>query len=505
MRFLSFQFWLFVFVGTLIYYILPKKCQWGTLLVMSVAFYVTCGSINMLPFFAITIIAVWGGALLEERVKAHYSILVKEQEDKESKKLIKKKAKNVQKAVLAIVFLIVIGQLIYLKYSGFLFGIYRDDIILPLGISYYTLQCIGYFLNVYWGKNTAEKNILKVALFAMFFPQIIQGPIAKWNQLSEQFYKTHFFDLEKVEKAIILMLWGFLKKTTIADNIGPLVSEVFNNSINYGFKEISLTLLLYSAQLYADFSGGIDIVTGVAELFDIELECNFRRPFLSESLSEFWRRWHISLGAWMKEYVYYPIAAAKWMTNSVTFLKKKCNANIAKAFALIVGNVVVFLLVGLWHGAAWHYVAWGLYNGLIISFADISRPYFVSFEDKMHISQDSKVLKCFRILITFIIVNVSWILDRSYSAPDAIVMTKQMFTWSQGNDLMEIIPVFYISLAALIIVGLYQEITGKSVRDTLWNMKLPIRWLILLVFLIYFATFAGIDNGMEQEFLYAVF
>ena len=259
--------------------------------------------------------------------------------------------------------LIAFGMLGIMKYTNFmlgnidavlrLFGSGKQigvlNLTLPLGISFYTFQSISYVVDVYRGKHKAQGNFFKHALFVSFFPQLLQGPIGRYERLGSQLYEGHSYNLKELQFGVQRILWGFFKKMVLADRVNAAVLLIFHNYWNYGGWYNVLGVLLYSIQLYADFSGGIDIVIGIAQMFGITMDENFRQPYFSKSIGEFWRRWHISLSTWFREYVYIPLGGnRKGDSRTITNL------------------LIVWMLTGFWHGAAWNFVAWGLYYGIIL-------------------------------------------------------------------------------------------------------------------------------------------
>lgn len=221
--------------------------------------------------------------------------------------------------------------------------------LLPIGMSYYTLQVISYLLDVYWGRMDAEEDYWKVLLFTCYFPQLVQGPISKYSELAPELFKEHKLDWKNIKYGVQLMLWGFFKKMLIADRIGVYVNAIFHEGVTpYGLTAW-IGLVFYGIQLYCDFSGGIDVIRGVSECFGIGLKENFRQPYFSLSLGEFWRRWHISLGTWMKDYIFYPVSMAGWMSTLKKKLKKVTSRKTATRVAMAIADLLVFALVGIHH------------------------------------------------------------------------------------------------------------------------------------------------------------
>lgn len=533
MSLVSFQFILFISVGCVIYYLVPKKAQWLVLLILSYLFYL-CGGIGMVGYILVTTITVWMAGILLEYSEKSMKARIKQGAGsltKEEKKYIKAKAKTQRQVLFWGVLIVNFGILAYLKYVNFFISNVNQflrvmgehqlpqlsNLILPLGISFYTFQSISYLIDVYWGRIKAERNLLHFALFVSFFPQVVQGPISRYQQLAGQFYKKYVFDLERIERAVLLMLWGYFKKLVISNRAIVIVNAVFDSPENYGGALTVFGVLVYSLQQYADFSGGIDIITGVAELFGIELTKNFKRPYFSTSLADFWRRWHISLGAWMRDYVFYPLAMTKGMGKLRRFIKNRHGEEIAKLWPGAICNIVVFLIVGIWHGAYWHCVVWGLYNGIILAISTLMEPLFIKMRSWCHI--DGKSVnggyKLFCVIRTFVIVNFGWFFDRAQLS-DSIVMIKNTFTQFCISELSaENLAAFglqsrdYIILVAATVivfaVSLFQEKKNSSVREFILNKPIVIRWLILYAFIFFILMGAVVLGGTKGDFMYAQF
>ena len=502
-----------------LYYICPAKWRWVFLLLVSYAYYAVSGA-AALPFILLTTLSTWAGALNigriaqegKERLKAGKASL-----SAEEKKALKAETKRRQRRIFYAVLLLNFGVLAALKYTAPVTALLNMEplgLLLPLGISFYTFQSMGYLIDVYNGKYQPERNPAKFALFVSFFPQLIQGPIARYDQLGEQLTQPHRYDLKNVQSAALLMLWGFFKKLVIADRALPLVSEVFGNQGEYGGAVIVVGVLFYSLQQYADFSGGIDLVTGIAQLFGIQLAPNFKRPYFSVSLGNFWRRWHISLGGWMRDYVFYPFALTKPVGRLSKAAKARFGADFARALPAALGNILVFFLVGVWHGAAWNYVLWGLYNGLVLAASALLEPAYKRFGDGHEKLVHSKGFYLFRVLRTFVIVNIGWYFDRALRAGDAFAMLYKTafaprFAQIADGTLMRLgltakdFRILALSTVILFAVSVMQE-RGVRMREWVFGRRLALRWLILLSFT-FFVLVTFVHGSGGAGFMYAAF
>ena len=375
-------------------------------------FYFWTGSINMI-FILVTSASTWIGSRYFQKCTDDYKAIKKNtditpEEKKRQKKMYDRRKQIFFWGVICLNF----GILGYLKYWKVLTGS-AAGLLLPLGISFYTFQSIGYLIDTYNGKYESEGNFFKYLTFVSFFPQLIQGPINRYDAMGSQISAKHTFEVERTKRALLQIGFGTLKKYAIANLTAEMVSLLLDKpERNYPGCIIVFGILLYSLQQYADFSGGIDMVLGVAKLFGIEMKPNFRQPYFATSLADFWRRWHISLGNWMRDYVFYPFALTKPIKNLGKWSNKKFGKHIGRVLPAALGNVLVFFLVGLWHGAQWNYIFWGLYNGVVIAVSDFLAPVYAWLNAKLHINTESKIFHLFQIARTFIVVNIGWYFDR---------------------------------------------------------------------------------------------
>ena len=432
MSFYSFSFAIFLLISLFVYYIVPKRFQWLILLAANTVFYAFSGIGNFIFILASSLITFFGAKIVSDM---NASLKSKKSElSKDDFKAEKARTQTKKRIVLLVMLALNLGILIYLKYWRILIG--AKTLLLPLGISYYTLSTIGYFMDIYNSKYARETNFLKYFVFVSFFPQLILGPIVRYNQSGIQLRQEHKFNFENIKHGFMLILYGSLKKYLVADLLVKHVSTIFDGVYtNYPGCVLVTGILMYAVYQYADFSGGTDLVLGIAELFGITLPQNFKQPYFSTSLANFWQRWHITLGGWMRDYIFYPFALTKPMQS----LSKWCTAHLGKHFGrtlpACIANIIVFMLVGLWHGPELHFFIWGLYNGLIIALSDIFRPAFEKLNEKLHINAKSNAWHIFQIVRTFIIVNIGWYFDKIVDVPKAFAYLRNTFTHF-GNPLM---------------------------------------------------------------------
>ena len=467
------------FACAAVYHLCPAKIRWVVLLLASYGFYAS-RSLAGLPFILVTTGTTWLAALAIARIGESGKARLNAAE-KERKKAIRAAARRRQRAVMLAALLLNFGLLAVLKYTDDVrgwFGASPLGLLLPLGISFYTFQSMGYLLDVYNGKYAPQKNLARFALFVSFFPQLIQGPIGRYDQLEKQLEDGGRVD---VPRAFLLMLWGLAKKMIVADRALPMVSAVFDApGGTWGGAMAVVGVLAYSVQQYCDFSGGIDLVAGIAELFGIRLAENFRRPYFAVSLGDFWRRWHISLGAWMRDYVFYPFALSRPVSRLSKAAKGRFGASFARALPAALGNILVFTLVGVWHGATSNYILWGLYNGVILAVTALLEMRYKRLN------------------------------ERCATAGDAVRMMGGVFArpeWAQVRlDNLGISPldarILAVGVLLLAAVSLLGE-NGKDVRGWLASRALPIRWAAMLAGTIAVLLLGVWGSGFsEASFIY---
>ena len=356
-------------------------------------------------------------------------------------------------------------------------------------------------------------------MFISFFPQLILGPINRYGIQGIQLKSEHNFDFENIKHGVMLILYGALKKYVVANLLVTRVSAVLDGSFeSLPGCVILFGILMYAIYQYADFCGGIDMFLGVAELFGIKMQPNFKQPYFSTSIANFWQRWHISLGQWMRDYVFYPFALTKFMQNISKWCNKKLGKHFAKSIPACMANILVFVLVGIWHGPELHFFVWGLYNGLLIAFSDLLKPVFKKVNELLHINEKAKWFHVFRIVRTFILVNIGWYFDRIVDVKQSFVYLKDTFC-NFGNpmiltsqkylkDILGSIKNFqsHIILIALgtfiiFIVSLLKE-NKVDVYAAIQKKNIVIRWgvyYVLMILVILSFTFSSGDAG----FMYA--
>lgn len=443
MQFYSIAFIAFLALSLAIYYAVGRmagKGQWIVLLVTSLAFYAYSGLDHFL-FIGLTAVTTWLGSLAFARIDAAVKEARKAAESRDEKKAIKQRGTVRKRLVLAAVLVVNFGVLAYIKYATTLVGYVAPDsgwstgILLPLGISFYTFQTASYVIDTYNGKYEPERNFAKYLLFVSFFPQLIQGPINRFDALAHQLYERHALKAENIRRGLVQVGYGALKKYAIANTLFVFVNLILDNiNVNTPGSLIVFGILLYAIYQYADFSGGIDMVLGFAKMFGIEMAPNFRQPYFSVSLGDFWRRWHITLGAWMRDYIFYPFALLPGVKKWGKWLTTHCGRHIGRMLPACVANIIVFFVVGLWHGAESHFILWGLYNGLVIAASDLLTPLWDRMNEALHVNLEGRAHRVFCIVRTFIVVNIGWYFDRIVEFGDVITaFHNTLFNFDLGH------------------------------------------------------------------------
>lgn len=452
MQIVSIEF-LFFFVCTLIiYYIVPAYFKCGVLLAASYLFY---GSQNIwyLIFLVAATLLSYGSALWMVHIQGKW-----------------------KKAVFVLALVLNMSALGYFKYACFLSGGRISSLLLPVGISFYLFMSCGYLADVYHGRISAEKNLIKYALFVSFFPTILSGPIERAGNMLPQFSTESFkqirFDTSRIRDGFVRMLWGYFLKLVLADRISILVDTVYLSPESYGGALILVTSVLYTFQIYCDFSGYSHIAIGISQALGIRIMENFKCPYLAESISDFWRRWHISLSSWFRDYVYIPLGGNRKGT-----VRKYVNV------------MAVFLLSGLWHGGGWTFILWGGLHGFYQVIGAVLMPVRRKFVKGLKLVEQSRSSKIIKVLVTFCMVSTAWILFRAENLEAALKIFKQFLhprVWELFDGTMHTlgldgpnVMVMFAGLILLIIVDLLNE-RGIIISKCIARERLWIRWPIYI-------------------------
>ncbi len=485
MTFNSWEFLIFYPIVTLLYFILPRTARWVMLLIASYYFYIFYQPQLVFLIVLTTVISFVMSHLIEKTEKA-----------------------GLKRLYLAITLVTCLGVLLFYKYFDFLsesifsiaslFGVERSpivlDLILPVGISFYTFQTLSYVIDVYRGDVKAEENLFFYALFVSFFPQLVAGPIERPGNLIPQLKEEHKFSLEDLDRGGRIMLLGFVKKILVADVISVYVDSVYNNAASATAPAVIFATVLFAVQIYCDFSGYTDIATGCARIMGIRLMKNFDHPYMASSIKEFWARWHISLSGWFKDYLYIPLGG------------NRCG----KARHLL-NLFIVFLVSGLWHGANWTFVVWGALHGIYQIVGNLTIKKRNALVCKIGHSPDSRAVLWCRRVITFILVAVAWIFFRANSIGDAFTLISTLVTgWpSSFSETVALMKLDLVSVLTVVLgialmtlmdrMYVYGEEPDASALMTRNGAFIRIVWVVLLAWLLL------LSEGRDSSFIYFQF
>ena len=478
----SLEYLAFVGISLLIYWFIPYRFQWLVLLVDSLVFYFFSADPYTFIYVVVSSASAFAAGMLMQNEKYH----------------------KYKKAILICCIIINVGILAVLKYSNMFIGtfnwIFKTNIneinIIPaLAVSYYTLQIVAYVVDCYLGSAKPEKNYFKMLLYTSFFPQMVSGPISRWNDLGHQLFEEHRFDYDRVVMGMRRVLWGMAKKLVVADNLAKPVGYMFDNPDSFKGIWTIIAALAFVIELYFDFSGCMDIIIGVAECFGIKLAENFKAPFLSKSVQEFWQRWHVTLGGWLKDYIMYPISRGKKFKNWGRNLKKKFGKQ-GMQIPYYVAMFVVWTLMGIWHGNSWKFVIGeGWFFWIIIVGSQLLATAFSRIKKVLHIKDQYIWWRCFQVIRTALLFAIGNIAFRADSLRLTFKMYGNIFSggdfskslnalletgWKDfGGKILWIALLIIWAIQIIIDVKTYKgkEITAESVKRIPW----PVRWVLYLL------------------------
>lgn len=484
MLFNSLQYALFLPVVVFLYFTLPQRFRWVFLLVVSYFFYMCWNAKYALLMLLSTVITFLASRLIDRT---------------ESKKL--------RTFYLVTSLVVNLGILFLFKYFNFfnqtiadamhLLGVeYQPaklSLLLPVGISFYTFQAVGYSIDVYQKKIKPMPHFGKYALFVSFFPQLVAGPIERVENLGPQFDRVHRFDFDRMKSGLLLIAQGLVKKVVIADRLAVLVNAVYNNPGEHSGFHFVVATVFFAFQIYCDFSGYSDIAIGSARILGYDLMQNFKRPYLASSIAEFWKRWHISLTTWFRDNVYIPLGGNR----------KRHLTNI----------LIVFLISGIWHGANLTFVLWGLLNGLYQVIGIKIKPHTRKLKELLHIREESTAFSLVRQLFTFGLACFAWVFFRANNLADLKVILTGLFSWNTsffsnlntagfGMDKPDIL----VSLALIVLLVVYEAIQERSrMGSILRSQPLVVRWLIYAAVFTFILLFGVYGDANGAQFIYFQF
>lgn len=499
MAFTSLSFVALVGASLLLYCLAPAGARWFVLLAASMAFY-CAGGIKTVGYVFYTAAVVYCAGLL----LGHWNAK-RRAAPPETRKAVAARYKRYRRLTVLAACLLNFGLLYFLKYWNFTAQLLQplvdrvahgrqlpvSGLLLPLGVSFFMFQSVGYVIDVYRDKYAPERNPLKLLLFVSFFPQMVQGPISRYDQLAPQLLKGERPCCDDVKYGIQLALWGCFKKLVIADRAAVLVNTVMDSPWSFGGAVQGAAILFYCIQLYGDFSGGIDITRGVAQMFGIHMAENFRRPLFAVSLADFWRRWHITLGAWMRDYLFYPLSLSKPFGRLGRFTRKHLGGTLGKIFPTSLATFIIYFVIGVWHGANWRYIAFGFWNGALITMSLLLAPWFQRLKSALRIDDRAPWYRVFQVARTCFLVFLGRYITRAPRLLTAVWMVKETFLHPRLSDLWNgtlltlglggfDLAVIAAGTAVLVGVEWFQE-RGGEVRRTLERQSFFVQWLAIAV------------------------
>lgn len=483
MTFNSWEFLVFYPVVAALYFLLPKKMKWPMLLLASYYFYAFYQAELLFLIILTTAISFFMSHLIERTEKT-----------------------SLRKLYLAVTLAVCLGVLFFYKYFNFLgstvcgiislFGKQPPsivlDLVLPVGISFYTFQTLSYVIDVYRGDVRTERNFFFFALFVSFFPQLVAGPIERPGNLIPQLKESHEPSKENFVRGSKQMIVGFFKKICVADLVASYVGAVYNSPDEATSLSVVIATVLFAMQIYCDFSGYTDIATGCARIMGIRLMKNFDHPYSSSSIKEFWSRWHISLSEWFRDYLYFPLGGSRCSRTRAAF------------------NVfVVFLVSGLWHGASWTFVVWGALHGIYRVVGTLTKDKRDALIERVGLSPDSRLVLWIRRVLTFILVAFAWIFFRANSIADAFVLIGALFTshatLSATLSLMKLDPVSILLIVFAIESMLIIDRALSYEEDDDSDILVRDGSFIYFIFIVAFVWLLLLSRGQSSTFIYFQF
>ena len=528
MLFTSYEFIAFLTLVFVLFYTVPKKFQWVLLLLASYGFYYIADPRYLLFILVTTVSTYFLSVKITDINKESESYLKEHKKElsREEKKAYKGKMKARKWNWLLLCLILNIGILSVTKYTNFVItnidnllggnGVLSPvNMIVPMGISFYTFQSMGYIIDVYRGKQEAQRNPFKLALFVSFFPQLVQGPISRYGDLAPTLFAEHKFDGKTVSYGLMRMLWGYFKKMVIADRLLSAVTTLVQDTEVYTGTYVFIAMLFYAFELYCDFTGGIDITIGIAETMGIRLAENFNLPYFSKNIKEYWNRWHMTMGSWFTDYIFYPISVCGPMLKLSKWSRAHLGEQIGKRVPVYLSSFTVWLATGVWHGAAWNFIVWGLMNFVVIMISQELEPLYAKFHSKFNVKGKAPY-EVFQIIRTILLMSMIRMFDCYRDVPLTFKMIGTMFTkvdlsvFTDGS-LLEVglsgadYIVLFVGLIIVLGVSMIKVRVG-SVRDALAKKPAICFYGLMGVLVVTIIVFGAYGIGYDaSQFIYNQF
>ena len=508
---------LFLPVVLVVYSVLPQKGRRWWLLAASYAFFWLISGGLAVYLLASTAVMYYVGKRLtaiQQEQKAQVKLV--ERSERKALKLVYQKR---QRKVVLVAILLHIGGLLVLKYSGFFAANVNavlaalgagvrmkvPHFLLPIGISFFSLQGVAYAVDVYRGVIPAETNFGRLALFMSFFPQLVEGPICRYSDTAEQLWNVGPITWKNLSSGFLRILYGLTKKLIVADRLNLMITAVFTNYGEYQGGVIAIAAVCYTIQLYMDFSGTMDAVMGTAEIFGVKMPENFQRPFFSKSISEFWKRWHITLGTWFKDYIFYPVTMSKRMKAMTSKYRKKLGNHYGPLVAGSIALFCVWFSNGLWHGAAWSYVFFGMYHFVLILGGNMITPLANQFFAKAHLDNNGFPYRLFQMVRTTILVIIGELFFRATSLGAGLAMFGKIVTDFHFDSIdytllgkLSIDGGDFLVVAVMLVlvwgISMLNE-RGYVVRELLAEQHVATRWAVMYAWVLFLIIFGAYGMG----------
>jgi D-alanyl-lipoteichoic acid acyltransferase DltB (MBOAT superfamily) len=499
MLFNSLQYLVFFPIVVILYFIFPFRYRWLWLLTCSYYFYMSWEARYAGLLFVSTFVTYLGGLGLQ---------LANDRKEKKSPRQLA----ITKKAIVLLSLVMNLGILFFFKYFNFFnrvgealfdrfsleWGVSDVNVLLPIGISFYIFQALGYTIDVYRGKIEAERHFGKYALFVSFFPQLLAGPIERASHLLPQFEIKTKYSYESTKEGLLLIGFGLFKKVVIADRVAVLVNNVYNNLEQYGSVTLMIATAFFAVQIYCDFSGYTDMAIGSAKVLGYDISPNFNRPYFSRSITEFWRRWHMTLYNWFRDYIYIPLGGSR-----------------VKKYRKHINLMVVFMISGLWHGAAYHFVAWGLIHGFYCIVGDMTKGIRAKVATFLRVDTESFGHRLYQTLTTFAFVCFAWMFFRVSAMRDAIYIIKNfnirdyyvLFDGSIMDSLGLDRKEFDVAMLSIGVLFFIEWLGTKiDIFAALRKQHLVFRWLVYYALIFYIIIFGSYgDKYNAADFIYFQF
>ncbi len=497
------NFFIFLLASIILYYLFPKKHRWMVLLAASLVFFLLSGAHYLILYMLFGIIVTYiGTRLIDEKLKSE----------------------KTKKITLFITIASIVIELVALRWINIIpttvnslsnlfninFSLSTINLLAPLGISYYTLSLIGYTLDVYWTTSKAQKNIFKHALFTCYYPVMISGPIVRYEHMKKELFEPRKFSFNNVLFGVERIIYGLLKKMVIADQLAIVVNTIFGDYHQYSGLYIIFGAILYAVQLYMDFSGCIDIVIGASKTYGVVLPENFESPFFSRNLSEFWRRWHISLGLWGKDYIMYPLLKSEKFQKLGALCKEKFGKKIGKKIPTILSILILWLVIGIWHGASYKYIfAAGIIPWIYLTASELLTDTFKKVREKLHIKTDTMSYRIYESFRTFALMCVIWIFALAPSFLMGFDVLASIFGETNLDLRLQLpqIPYNAITLSTLLVFFVdYLKYKNVNVLEKFNQRNLVLKYIVIYTILYVILVYGAYGPGYNPvDFIYGGF